>query len=360
MRGRVTRAGAAVVAGVVLALVAAALVLWRLLSATGDFERALDTLPASTLRASYTDWSTVREQAGPVTRDASAERVREFLDRAFDADLVSASALADSAAALERHYGVSPLGARWEVLGQDREAQVVVLAVEDDVDLEAVEGRLRDLGYAEPAGGAGQGGTWRGGADLVAALDPELTPAMHHLAVLPDEGLVVMSDLVEGVDRAVEVVQGDADGLAGAERVEESVAASGVPVSAVVWAADFACEDLTMAQADEEDQQVGEQLVADAGGVGPLAGMVMALQADRSLRVGLTYESAEQAERDLQARVDLAAGEAPGQGGSFTDRFTVADGLVDGDTVRLRLEPARGADFVFSDISRGPLLFATC
>ncbi len=92
-----------------------------------------------------------------------------FLGRAFDRDLVTTSAIGDSTAAMRQRYGVSPLDATWEALGQDRSGQVVVLSVGEDVDLAGVEQRLRSLGYDAPEGGLGTGGTWAGSADLVAA-----------------------------------------------------------------------------------------------------------------------------------------------------------------------------------------------
>ena len=134
---------------------------------------------------------------------------------------------------------------------------------------------------------------------------------------------------------------------------------AGTPVTATLWAADFACEDLSMTSADEEDQRVAASLVEEAGGVSPLSGLVMAQQPDRSLTVGMLFESSDQASDNLQARVDLAAGDAPGQGGTFGERFTITSGEADGEAVVLRLEP-RGTEYVFSDISTGPVLFATC
>jgi hypothetical protein len=38
----------------------------------------------------------------------------------------------------------------------------------------------------------------------------------------------------------------------------------------------------------------------------------------------------------------------------------VTSGEADGRSVVLRFEPVAGADFVFSDITQGPVLFATC
>ena len=59
------------------------------------------------------------------------------------------------------------------------------------------------------------------------------------------------------------------------------------------------------------------------------------------------------------AAPSLAAGPAPGQGGDFSDRFSVGSATADGDLVTLDLEPRPGS-YVLSDLSSGPVLFATC
>lgn len=351
------RRRAAVGAAAVVLLAVAAVVAWRYLAPASDYEQAMATLPASTLRATYTAWDEVRAAAGGdgLAAGSGEADVAGFLDRAFDRDLVSTSALADSTVAMRARYGVSPLDASWEAFGQSESGQVAVLQVDDDVDLAGVEQRLRSLGYDTPAGGLGSGGTWAGSADLVATIDPGLTPVFENVAVLEDERLLVLSDRSDAVSGAVDVVRGDAPPL----DEPDLAAAAEEPVTAVLWASDFACEDLSMGSADEEDQRVADGLVDDAGGVSPLTGLVVAQQPDRSLRVGLEFETEEQASDNLQPRVDLAAGEAPGQGGSFADRFTVASAEADGDTVRLELDP-RDAQFVFSDLTSGPVLLATC
>ena len=55
----------------------------------------------------------------------------------------------------------------------------------------------------------------------------------------------------------------------------------------------------------------------------------------------------------------FAAGPAPGQGGDFSDRFAVDEVTAEGTLVRMVLDPEPGA-FVLSDLSSGPVLFATC
>ena len=59
------------------------------------------------------------------------------------------------------------------------------------------------------------------------------------------------------------------------------------------------------------------------------------------------------------ARARPAGGPAPGQGGDFTDRFRVAGAGAEGRDVVLDLEPRKG-EYVLSDLTTGPVLFATC
>jgi hypothetical protein len=144
------------------------------------------------------------------------------------------------------------------------------------------------------------------------------------------------------------------------EGVASLAKAAGDPVASTQWTSTFACEDLSMGSADDADQRVGDRLVAGAGEVSPLAGLVMAQQADRSIVFGLHFETSDQASANLQPRVDLAAGDAPGQGGSFAERFTLASGRADGQDVVLTTRPTRRNASVLSDLSSGPVLFATC
>lgn len=357
MRSRV-----AVPAAVVLIVVAVAGVVgWRLVGQRSTFEAAMSLLPHETLRVTYTDWQAVREAAGGTTLGAasSAAQVDRFLSRAYDLDLTSTSGVDESTYALMHRYGFSPLDARWETLAQSREGQVDVMRLDDDVDMEGIERALRRLGYTPPAGGSGVGGTWVGGADLVARIDPDLSPVQQNVVVLADQHLVLMSDSAGYVSSAAEVVTGSAPSLLDVAGVSDLASVAEQPVTAVLWASTFACEDLTMGQADEEDQRVADQLVRQAGGVNPLSGLVMAQQASREILVGMHFETDDQASANLQPRVDLASGDAPGQGGSFADRFTVTAGEASGPDVVLTLRP-RTREAVFSDISHGPVLFATC
>jgi len=352
------------VVAVVLAVlvVGAGLLTWRLLTPASAFDQALSTLPKGTLRVTFTDWEFTRSAAHGESLGAgsSPADVSDFLTRAYDQDRTFTSGISDSTYVLAHRFGFSPLDAQWEALGQGREGQVDVLRVDDDVDLGGVENNLRTLGYTPPSGGSGTGGVWVGGADLVAQIDGSLTPVEQNVAVLPDQHLVLLSDSASYLQAAVSVAKGDGDSVRDTTGVDDLAGVADTPANAVLWASSFACEDLSMGTASEEDQRYGNQLVAKAGGINPLSGLVMAQQHDGSIDVGLWFDTSDEASANLQPRVNLASGDAPGQGGSFRDRFRVTDGQASGHTVTLRLAPRASADAVLSDLTTGPILFATC
>jgi hypothetical protein len=354
-----------VVLGIVLALVGAVAVGawagWQAMHRTA-YEQAVAWMPQSTLRATFTDWAEVRRLAdGSGLGAASTTReVSAFLARAYDLDLTSTSAVVDSTYAMNRRYGFSPLDADWEMYGQSREGAVAVLHFGDSVDLDGVERNLRSLGYTAPPDGAGSGGVWAGSADLVAGIDPSLTPVLQNIVVVPGQGVVLVSDSAAYAATAASVVDGSVAGVDEVAGTSELASAAGEPVSAVLFASDFACEALSMANADEDEQAVAKDLVASAGGVSPLAGVVVAMQADRSLVVGMHFESSDQASDDLRPRTTLASGDAPGQGGTFPERFRVVEASAEGNEIVMDLQPAAKDLSLVSDLTEGPLLFASC
>jgi hypothetical protein len=183
---------------------------------------------------------------------------------------------------------------------------------------------------------------------------------MQNVVVLPDEGVVLLSDNQAYASTAASVVTGDEEGLDSVEGVSSLAAAVDEPASAVLFASDFACEALSMSAADEEDQAVADDLISSAGGVSPVAGVVVAMQPDRSLVVGMHFEDSDQASDDLRPRVELASGDAVGQGGTFGERFRVVEAAADGNEIVMDLEPASDDLPLLSDLTQGPLLFASC
>jgi hypothetical protein len=325
-------------------LVAAGFLVWQRLDKS-RFETALGHLPVTSLRASYTDWAAV-------TSAVSASETSALLEEAFDEDLTAASAVASTFVNLEESLGIGPSDVEWEMYGQARDGAVALLRLRDDVDVGALENRFSDLGYTP------DDGVFVGSPELVLQLDAPLTPTQENLAVVESERILVMSDAADYVASTVETVTGDASSLTSVDGVSSLASAAGTPSVAMLWARDFACEDLAMSKADSSEASDGAVLVEEVGGVSPYAGLVVAQQRSTSLTVGFHYDSSDQASTDLQARADLASGEAPGQGGTFPERFRVDSATADDELVTLTLDPVDGP--VLADLTQGPLLFASC
>ncbi|WP_109507759.1 hypothetical protein [Nocardioides speluncae] len=347
------------IVGVVLALVAAVaigVVVWQRQDRT-DLERALEFLPGETMRVAWTDWHGVRDELGAdVDADSPGEDAQKLVDDGFEPDLTSGSAMVQSALALHEKFGFSPASVEWEALGQSDEGAVVALRLADDADFDELAKNLVALGYTDPAE---EDGVWQGGIDLMPKIDPSLNPEFQYVALLADERMVLTSDESTYLETALETAKGDHDSLESVDDVASVAAAAGDAVSGVLMQGEHACQALAMSQADSEDQRIAEDLVADAGDVNPLTGFLLASQPGGEIRAVLGFEGDDQAEANTESRRRLAEGPAPGQGGDFSERFSVESAEQDGRNVVLTLDPVEG-EYVVSDLSHGPVLFATC
>jgi hypothetical protein len=329
---------------------------WRNARMT-ELERALSLSPSDSARLSWTDWAAVRSELG-VSLDSGSTRAEltRFLDRAYDRDLSSTSALLGSAEVLQSSFGFSPATIDWEMFSQSDQGAVIVLQVPDGTDFDAIADRLARLGFDRPEDAEG---VWKGGMDLLPRVSAGLTPELQFLALDPDDRLIVSSDRADFLHHALDVVHGDADSMASDDAVGAAADAVGTPLSAALYSGDQACRALAMSGADPTDQQAAQDLLDRAGEVNPLTSFAMAAEPGGTVDVVLGFESGDQARTNADTRATLAAGPAPGQGGDFTDRYRLGTVTADGDLVRMVLHPREG-QYVISDLSNGPLLFATC
>jgi len=332
-----------VVAVVGVALLAAAVMVavrwWHGRDDT-TFEQAAAYAPSDAERLSWTDWAAVRRQVG------------SDLDAAYDADLSSTSALVQSAPVLQSRFGFSPANADWELFSQSADGAVVIVKLPDADAVDAVGDDLEDAGFTRPED---DDGVWMGGDTLLPEIGDNLTPELQYVALDAEKGLVLTSDAAPYLQQVVDGL-GD-DEISGPMR--SVVAASGEPLTAAVYDGDRACRALAMSQADDDDQQTADRLITEAGTVDPLTAYAMSVQPGGDVRAVMAFEGDDQARSNADSRAALAAGPAPGQGGDFSDRFSVESATADGDLVTLDLRPRKGT-YVFSDLSSGPVLFATC
>lgn len=342
---------AAALAVVLVAGVTAGIWWWRDAHRT-DLQRAAALAPSDSERLSWTDWAAVRAEVGAtLSADSSADDVQAFLDKGYDADLTSTSALVQSAPVLQERFGFSPATADWELFSQSTRGAVVVIHLPDAIDFGDLADRLAGLGYTRPDS---KTGVWDGAGDVLSSIGPDLTPELQFFALDAGRHLLFTSDTA---DYLPAVVSGSGAGLP--DSLAQVVDASGAPLSASVYAGDYVCSALAMSHADDTDQAQGDELLAAAGKVNPIEAFAMSAQPDRTVRVLMGFANDDQARTNADSRAALAAGPAPGQGGEFTDRFALGPVTADGPLVRMELRPRKGA-YVLSDLSTGPVLFATC
>jgi hypothetical protein len=315
-------------------------------------------VPAGSLRVGFTDWGVVRREVhAGLGDDPSSSRIESFVEKAYDRDFTAASSIDSAAAAMHAKFGFGPANAQWEAYAQGRKGATMVLKVADGTDFDVLAGNLRSDGYSKPKK---SNGVWKGGVDLVAQLDPTLSPEVQYVALLQDEGLVVTSDNADYAATAADVASGDGDSVASRDGVSDMAQQVGDPANAMLWTGDFACDDLSMSSADQGEQEQGQRLVRDAGKVTPLNGLMMSMLPDRTLRVVEHFEDSNQAEENLRARAKLAVGDAPGRGVAFSDDYKLTSSSTSGSEVVLDLKPREPTGYVLSALYDGPVLFATC
>jgi hypothetical protein len=131
------------------------------------------------------------------------------------------------------------------------------------------------------------------------------------------------------------------------------------PLAAAVYDGDVACSSLAMGSADAADQDEAAGLIEAAGEVNPMTGFAMAVEPGLGVRVAMSFENEDQARANADSRAALASGPAPGQGGDFSDRFRLGTVSAEGSVLTMELEPEDG-EYILSDLTSGPVLFATC
>ena len=313
---------------------------------------ALRMAPADAERFSWTDWTGVRREVGlDLSADSPGPAVQDLLDRGFDADLTSSSALGESALVMQERLGFSPATLDWELFSQGLATASLVMRVGPEVDYDVVASSLVGAGYAEPAE---DDGNWAADPETD-AITSQVTPELNFVSLDRERSLIYASDSTSGINAAVQAGRADDTEVFS----QEVVAAAGEPVAAALYTGDHVCSALAMANADATDLAAGEALVAAAGVVNPITGFSIGADADGGVRVVMSFETEEQALANAETRAVLATGPAPGQGGNFAERFALKSVGATGTVVALDLTPVPGA-YVLSDLSTGPLLFATC
>src|SRR3546814_3208874 len=135
-------------------------------------------------------------------------------------------------------------------MGQGRDGLALVLKFDD---VEKVADGLEEAGYSRPDSDDLDGASWRGSTDLLNGMG--LTSfELTNVAFLADEGLMIASDRAPYLADAVKTAKGDEDGLD-----LDGLEPDGDALAPTAFVDDYACEALSMTQADDDAQTVSSE-----------------------------------------------------------------------------------------------------
>lgn len=197
----------------------------------------------------------------------------------------------------------------------------------------------------------------------MAAAGDSLTPMLEHVAVLSEQRLVVLSDAPAYAERTVDTIGADTAGMGDLDEVAATAAPLQDAIVAVVHRPPRACAVGSYASASVADRQLAAARLREVGGIQPHRGLGFGIEradAGMELVVSMSFETAADAERELEARTALARGPAIGQGGTYEERFDLVSGYIAGTELVLRMRPPESRMSLVSDLADGPLLFSGC
>ena len=346
-------------AALVLVLLAAAAVVgvrwWQDRHRT-DLERAVAYAPTGTVRFSWTDWAAVRaELKSEVDAGSSPDEVESFLSDGYDADLTSGSAMVESASLLQEKYGFSPADVDWELLGQSTTGSVMILGLPDDLDTDELGDTFASLGYDRPDDDTG---VWSGGEELLARIgaDGTLSPQFQYLAIDADRHLLLASD-------SAPYLRGAVGGLERRARRRGARRRRGGDRRAALGRGLRRRLRLQVA-GDGPGRRGRPEHRRPARDRGRRGGPVGRLRAGRRAgreaagRDGLRERRPGPPQRRHAGR-GWRPVPHPGRAATSPTGSTSARSAADGRVVTMRLAPVEGSA-VLSDLSNGPVLFATC
>ena len=182
--------------------------------------------------------------------------MEKLVTRAYDADVGAVSSIGEPAVALQSNFGFSPAS------GRPTPGAVAARRCCSSCPVPTATRRPRTgagRGYRQPAQ---TDGVWRGGIDLVSQIDPTIRPELQYVVLLADQRLLASSATSSYAAVAGKAARGDAATLGSS--VSELTGAPGSPANAMIWARDFACEDLAMSSADDDAQAESESAARES------------------------------------------------------------------------------------------------
>ncbi len=314
---------------------------------------ALDTLPADTLVAGFTDWSAIRARFDLGAASTAAGRAA-LNDDVSLRDLSTRSVIGRSVEEMHQSYGWSAADVDWEVYGEAIDGAALVARLDDSVSMAAVTNALRKLGYTK------EGRVWNASPSMPTST--ELSTTLASVTVIPGKRLVVAADRSTYVMTVLQVIDRDERSLLSVRSAAGVASALVGTDTALLQSGRIACASTTLGKLSDAVQAQAAAAIARAG---PLAETVFAgrgltdiSSGNQELRFAMGFASATEAAAQLRTRSALTTGPFIGGNGQIEDALRLTGSGVDGATTTLHFdqEPASGSYMG----AQSPLLFASC
>ena len=194
---------------------------------------ALDSLPADTQVAGFTDWSRIRRVLGLGSASTATDRAA-LADDAGLRDLSTRSVIGQFTEEMHDAYGWSTADLDWEAYGQAPDGAAMVARLDDSVSFGSVQSHLRELGYSRD----GRVWTIADGSDVES---PELASTLSVIALVPGRRLVIAADRATYVSTVLETIDRDAPSLLGVRSAADVAGTLAGGDSVILQAGSSAC-----------------------------------------------------------------------------------------------------------------------
>ncbi|GAA3516812.1 hypothetical protein GCM10022234_10130 [Aeromicrobium panaciterrae] len=314
---------------------------------------ALDSLPADTLVAGFTDWSAIRQRLD--LGDASTSAGRAALnDDAALRDLSTRSAIGRNVEEMHSLFGWSAADVEWEVFGQAADGAAMVARFGDSVSLSDVRAALRKLKYRL------DDGVWS--STSATPTTGELSATLKAVSIVPGKRLVVVGDRDTYVRSVLEVIDRDQESLLSVRSAAQVASSLAGTDSALLQSGTIACASTSFTQQPADVRAQAAAAVARAGDLAKPTfagrGLTDVSTDEQEVRFVWGFGSPTRAREQLRVRTTLARGANIGGSGQVEDSLQLTSSRVDGTTATVRFDhPTNSATYMGGT---GPLLFASC
>ncbi len=315
---------------------------------------ALDSLPADTQVAGFTDWSRVR-QALRLGGSKSASARAALTDDASLRDLSTRSVIGQHTEELHDAYGWSAADLDWEAYGQAKDGSVMVGAFDDSVSFASVRAHLGKLGYAD------DGGVWTIDADD-STVTPELSSTLAAVTLVPSLRLVVAADRASYAATVLETIHRDAPSLLSVRAAADVASTLTGADSVLLQTGSYTCQSASLDDAGADVKAQARAAIDRAGDLVEPTYAGRALDAgsrtSETMRFAFGFRSPSVAARQLQVRTALSSGPFIGRSGQLEESLVLRSSAVRGSAAVLRFK--HDPDSTAYMGGDGPLLFASC